>query len=99
MKFAVLFAAVVLAEETSQEVKDDPPAPGKAGEACDPTDGPGCDQSGTPKLRCQTAPKADEKKCIDEAKCGTGEGDAAITCGAKQLAAGALAALAIAATL
>ena len=72
----------------------------KAGEACDPTgDNNGCDDSGDPKLRCQTAPAKGKDTCIDATTCDTGDGDAAITCGAKALAATMAAVVAFASTM
>merc|ERR1711907_458396 len=112
MKFLALLVAVVVAADDKKvtdtktddtkktdEVKADPPK-GKAakGQPCDSTKADmGCDD--TAKLRCQTAPDKGKNTCIDEADCGKTVDSVETTGGAAKLAAGVLAALAVASTM
>ena len=113
MKFLALLVAVVVAADADKttktddkkladgEVKADPaPKAGKAakGQPCDSTKADnGCDD--TAKLRCQTAPDKGKNTCIDADSCGKTVDSVETTCGAAKLAAGVLAALAVASTM
>merc|ERR1711976_436501 len=104
MKFLVLLAAVVAAQEAETQPQDEPAPvndevtsdPGKAaeGEACDATaDNMGCADG----LQCGTAGPV-VKKCVKTAACGVTTDGVEQTCGANALAATVLAAFAIAST-
>ena len=66
------------------------------GASCDPdADDKGCGEG----KRCATAPPDLKNTCVASEACGTKTGDVETTCGATSLAAGVLAALAVASTL